>query len=49
MTTYSDDMNHNDEIEDYGGYRLGGRSTAPLNEAIPVENVVQESVADAGN
>ena len=41
-------MNHNDEIEDYGGYRLGGRSTAPLNEAIS-ENVVQESVADAGN
>lgn len=39
----------NEEIEDYGGHRLGGRSTAPFAAAASVENVVQENVANAGN
>ena len=39
---------HDEEVEDYGGYRLGGRSNAALSEAVPARNVPQENVADAG-
>ena len=50
ITTCSDDMMHDDEeVEDYGGHRLGGRNIAPFNETVPGENVIQENVADAGN
>ena len=41
-------MMHNEGVEDYGGHRLGGRSTIPFREAVPAENVPRENVADAG-
>ena len=48
ITTYSYDMMHDEVVEEYGGHRLGGRSTVPFSEAIPAGNVHQENVADAG-
>ena len=49
-TTYSNDMMYDDEeVEDYGGHRLGGRNIVAHDEAVPGENVIQENVADAGN
>lgn len=48
ITTYSYDMVHDEEAEEYGGHRLGGRSNASLSEAVPAGSVRQENVADAG-
>ena len=41
-------MMHDEEVEEYGGHRLGGRSNAPLSEAVPAGSVPQGNVADAG-
>ena len=48
ITSCSHDMMHDEEVEEYGGHRLGGRSTVPFSEAVPAENVSQQNVADAG-
>ena len=46
--TYSFDMMHDEEAEDYGGHRLGGRSTVASYETVSRDNAPQGNVADAG-
>jgi len=46
--TYSFDMMHDEEAEDYGGHRLGGRNTVASYGTVSQDNAPQGNVADAG-